>query len=79
MDRQGPPIQPHYQITRGLNRIRPEKDAMTSRCLDSKGSTMRHLANAHSVTGPTGIIYRMSFSDVWWDWLRRPVKQLSIG
>ena len=25
------------------------------------------------------IIYRMSFSGIWRDWLRRPVKQLSIG
>ena len=27
MDRQGPPIRPRYQLTRGLNRIRHEKDA----------------------------------------------------
>ena len=31
MDRQGPPNRPRYQLTRGLTRIRHEKDAMTSR------------------------------------------------
>ena len=36
MDRQGPPNRPCYQLTRGLTRTRHEKDAMTSRCLDSK-------------------------------------------
>ena len=30
MDRQGPPNWPRYQLTRGLTRIRHEKDAMTS-------------------------------------------------
>ena len=30
MDRQGPPNRPRYQLTRGLTRIRHEKDAMTS-------------------------------------------------
>ena len=54
MDRQDPPIRPRYQLTRGLNRTRNDKDAMTSHCLDRKGSTMRHLANAHAVTGPAG-------------------------
>ena len=29
MDRQGPPNRPRYQLTRGLTRIRHEKDAMT--------------------------------------------------
>ena len=32
----GPPIRPRYQLTRGLNRIRHKKNAMMSRCLDSK-------------------------------------------
>ena len=41
--------------------------------------TRRHLANVHSVTGPAGIVYRMTFSVVWRDRSRRPVKQLSIG
>ena len=36
MDRQGPPNRPRYQLTRGLTRIRHEKDAMTSHCLDRK-------------------------------------------
>ena len=54
IDRQGLPMRPRYPLTRGLNRTRHEKDAMTSHCLDRKGSTMRHLANAHSVTGPAG-------------------------
>ena len=35
-ERQGTPIRPRYQLTRGLNRIRHEKDAMTSHCLDRK-------------------------------------------
>ena len=39
---------------------------------------MRHLANAHSVTGPAGSIFRTSVSGVWWERLCRPVKQLSI-
>ena len=51
-------------------------DVMLSR---QEGSTRRHLATAHSVTGPAGIIYRTSFSGVWRDQSRRPVKQLSIG
>ena len=79
MDRQGPPNRPRYQLTRGLTRIRHEKDAMTSRSVNRKSSTMCHLVNAHSVTGPAGSIYRTSFSDVWRDRSRRPVKQLSIG
>ena len=29
MDRQGPPIRPRYQLNRGLNRTRHEKDAKT--------------------------------------------------
>ena len=37
---------------------------------------MRHLANAHSVTGPASSIYRTSFSGVWRARSRRPVKQL---
>ena len=56
----------------------------TKRCYDVKvsrqeGSTMRHLANAHSMTGLAGNIYRTPFSGVWQDWLRQPVKQLSVG
>ena len=39
---------------------------------------MCHLANAHSVTGPAGRIYRTSFSDVWRDRSHRPAKQLSM-
>ena len=31
-----------------------EKDAMTSQGVNRKQSTMRHLANTHSVTGPAG-------------------------
>ena len=65
MDRQGPPIRPRYQLTRGLNMFRQRKrcyDVMLSR---QEGSTMRHLANAHSVTGPASSIYRTSFSGVW--------------
>ena len=38
---------------------------------------LRH-HDAHFVTGPAGIIYRMSFSGVWQDQSHRPVKQLSI-
>ena len=36
MDRQGLPIRPRYQLTRGLDMFRQQKDAMTSRCLDRK-------------------------------------------
>ena len=78
MDRQGPPIRPRYQLTRGLTMFRQQKrcyDVMLSR---QEGSMMRHLANAHSVTGPADIIYRTSFSGVWRDRSRRPVKQLSL-
>ena len=38
---------------------------------------MRHLANSHSVTGPAGSIYRMTFFGIWGDRSRRLVKQLS--
>ena len=58
MDRQGPPIWPHCQLTRGLNRTRHKKDDMMSR---QEGSTMRHLADAHSVTDPAGSLYRTAF------------------
>ena len=54
MDRQGPPNRPRYQLTGGLNRFRQRKshdDASLSR---QEGSTMRHIANAHSVVGPAG-------------------------
>ena len=78
MDRQGPPNRPRYQLTRGLTRIGHEKDAMTS-IGKQEMKDDAHLANAHSVTGPAGSIYRTSFSDVWRDRSRRPVKQLSIG
>ena len=45
---------------------------------------MRHLANAHSVTGPAGSIYtfytgRRFLASFWRDRSRKPVKQLSIG
>ena len=82
MDRQGPPIRPRYQLTSGLNMFRERKryhalyDVTLSR---QEGSTRRHLANAHSVTGPAGMIYRTSFSGIWRDRSCRPVKQLSIG
>ena len=66
MDRQGPPNQPRYQLTKGLIirfRQRKRRDAVSlSR---QEGSTMRHLANAHSMTGSAGIIYRTVFSVVW--------------
>ena len=79
MDRQGPPIQPRYQLTRGLNMFRQRKRCYGVTLSRQEGSTRRHLANAYPVTGPAGIIYRTSFSGVWWDRSRRPVKQLSIG
>ena len=68
MDRQGPPNWPRYQLTEGLIRT------MMLCCLDRK-----EVANAHSVIGPAGIIYRMAFSDIWRDWSCQPEKQLSIG
>ena len=67
MDRQGSPNRPRYQLTRGLNRFRQQRrrdDVSMSR---KEGSTTYHLANAHSVTGPAGIIYRTAFSVVWRD------------
>ena len=54
MDRQGPPKQPRYHLTGGLDRIRPRKrhdDVSLSR---QEGCLMHHLANAYSVTGPAG-------------------------
>ena len=50
MDTQGPPNRPRYQLTRGFIGLDNEKDAMTSRCLDSKeirGAIWR----VHSETG----------------------------
>ena len=79
MDRQGPPSRPRYQLTRGLAIFRQRKRCYDVTLSRQEGSTMHHLANAHSVTGPAGIIYRMSFSGVWRDRSHRPVKQLSIG
>ena len=79
MDRQDPPNRPRYQLTRGLIGLDIEKrrhDVILSR---QKVCTRRHLANVHSVTSPAGILYRMTFSVVWRDRSRRPVKQLSIG
>ena len=76
---QGPPIRPRYQLTRGLNMFRQRKRCYDVMLSGQEGSTMHHLANVHSVTGPAGIIYRTSFSGVWRDQSRRPVKQLSIG
>ena len=63
MDRQGPPIWPHYQLTRGLNRTGHKKDADITMSRQ-EGSMMRHLANAHSVTGPASSIYNTSFSGI---------------
>ena len=79
MDRQDPPNRPRYQLTRGLIGLDIEKrhrDVILSR---QEVCTRRHLANVHSVTGPAGILYRMTFSVIWRDRSRRPVKQLSIG
>ena len=79
MDRQDPPNWPRYQLTRGLIGLDIEKrrrDVILSR---QEVCTRLHLANVHSVTGPAGILYRMTFSVVWRDRSRRPVKQLSIG
>ena len=78
MDRQGPPNRPRYQLTRGLIGLDNEKDTMTSTCLDRKyarGDTWQ----MYTLTGPAGSLYRMTFSVIWRDRLRRPVKQLSIG
>ena len=56
MDRQGPPNQPSYQITRGLNRTRQRKKYYDVRLSRQEGSTMCHLANGHSVPSPAGSI-----------------------
>ena len=79
MDGQDPPNRPRYQLTRGLIGLDSEKrrdDVILTR---QEVCMRRHLANVHSVTGPAGIVYRMTFSVVWRDRSRRPVKQLSIG
>ena len=79
MDGQDPPNRPRYQLTRGLIGLDSEKrrdDVILTR---QEVCTRRHLANVHSVTGPASILYRMTFSVVWRDRSRRPVKQLSIG
>ena len=47
MDRQGPPIRPRYQLTRGLNMFRQRKRSYDITLSRQEGSTMRHLANAH--------------------------------
>ena len=79
MERQGPPNRPRYQLTRGLTRTRHEKDALTSCCLDRKRKYEAPPGECALLTGPVGIIYRTSFSDVWRDGSFQPVKQLSIG
>ena len=61
MDHQGPPIQPRYLPTRALHKIRQQKRCYDVTLSGQEGSTRWHLANAHSVTGPAGSIYRMSF------------------
>ena len=61
MDRQGPPNQPRYQLTRDLTRFRQQKRRDDISMCRQEGSTVRHLANVHSVTGPAGSIYRMAF------------------
>ena len=79
MDGQDPPNRPRYQLTRGLIGLDSEKrrdDVILTR---QEVCTRRHLANVHSVTGPAGIVYRMTFSVVWRDRSCRLVKQLSIG
>ena len=70
MDRQGPPIGPRYQLTRGLNMFRQRKRCYDVTLSRQEGSMRRHLANAHSVTGPAGSIYRTCFSGVWRAWSR---------
>ena len=64
MDRQGPPIRPHYQLTRCLNRTRHEKRCFDVTMSRQEGSMMRPLTTAHSVTSPGGIIYMTSFIKV---------------
>ena len=76
MDRQGPPNWPRHHFTRDLiDLIKRRDDVILSR---QEVCTRRHLANAHSVTSP-GSLYRLTFSVIWRDRSRRPVKQLSIG
>ena len=61
MDRQGPPNQPRYQLTRGLTSTRHEKDAMTSRCLDRKRKYDAPPGEYALLTCPACIIYRTFF------------------
>ena len=78
MDRQGPTNRPRYQLTRGLTRTRHEKDAMTSRCLDRKRKYDSPPGECALLTGPAGIIYRTSFSGVWRDRSRRPIRNCPL-
>ena len=43
MDRQGPPIQARYQLTRGLNRTRQQKTCEDATMSRQEGSMMCHL------------------------------------
>ena len=56
-----PPNLPRYQLTRGLTKTRHEKDAMTSHCLNWKRKYNAPPGECALLTGPAGIIYRMSF------------------
>ena len=78
-DRQGPPIRPRYQLTWSPDMFIKQKRCYNITLSRQEGSMMHHLANAHSLTGPVGITYRMSFSGIWWYRSHRPVNQLSIG
>ena len=78
MDRQGPPNQPRYQLTRGLNLFRQRK-RLTDVTVSGQEATIDvPPSECTLLAGPAGIIYRTSFSGVWRDRSRRPVKQLSI-
>ena len=63
MNRQGPPIRRRYH-TSGLNRTKQRKRCYDVTMSRQEGSTMCHLANAHSVIAPACSIYRTSFSGI---------------
>ena len=56
MDMQGPPKQPHYQLTRGLNSFRQRKRSYDVTLSRQERSTVHPLTNAQW-DRPAGILY----------------------
>ena len=64
MDRQGPPNQPRYQLTRSLNLFRQRKRLTDVTLSGQEASIDAPPSECTLLTGPAGIIYRTSFSGV---------------